>query len=180
MSASFTYRAGSRYFCESFYEHPCPTSGKNYATAHACGCPSRPGHSFATQQGVAHLLSNDSTRCRKACIFTTLKLRENTCPIASGDYSRPVSQRLNIAPQGFSKDSGEPILMLTPRNCGASPVVYYSQNANVSTTDPVVDDLDSFTTNSATLYFLAVDSEGKHEIGEPKRWIADLIIRHQL
>ncbi|MGZ8184765.1 MAG: FN3 associated domain-containing protein, partial [Methylobacter sp.] len=87
---------------------------------------------------------------------------------------------LNIAPQGFSKDSGEPILMLTPRNCGASPVVYYSQNANVSTTDPVVDDLDSFTTNSATLYFLAVDSEGKHEIGEPKRWIADLIIRHQL
>ncbi|MFA5925246.1 MAG: hypothetical protein WC856_28905, partial [Methylococcaceae bacterium] len=33
---------GSRYFCESFYGHPCPTSGKNYATAHACGCPSRP------------------------------------------------------------------------------------------------------------------------------------------
>ncbi|MFI3118833.1 MAG: twin-arginine translocation signal domain-containing protein, partial [Methylococcaceae bacterium] len=34
--------AGSRYFCESFYGHPCPTSGKNYATAHACGGPSRP------------------------------------------------------------------------------------------------------------------------------------------
>ncbi|MGZ8159286.1 MAG: hypothetical protein ACXWT4_10805, partial [Methylobacter sp.] len=37
---------------------------------------------------------NDSTRCRKACIFTTQKaLRENTCTIASGDYSTPVSQR---------------------------------------------------------------------------------------
>jgi hypothetical protein len=91
------HAAGSRYFCESFYEHPCPTSGKNYATAHACGCPSRPGHSFTTQQGVAHLLSNDSTRCRKACIFTTLKLRENTCTIASGDYSTPVSQRMKSA-----------------------------------------------------------------------------------
>jgi iron complex outermembrane receptor protein len=63
--------SGSRYFCESFYEHPCPTSGKNYATANACGSPSRPGHSIATQQGVAHMLSNDSTRCRKACIFTS-------------------------------------------------------------------------------------------------------------
>ncbi|MDD1641446.1 MAG: DUF938 domain-containing protein [Methylococcaceae bacterium] len=34
--------AGSRYFCESFFGHPCPTSGKNHATANACGCPSRP------------------------------------------------------------------------------------------------------------------------------------------
>ncbi len=41
------------------------------------------------------MLSNDSTRFRKACIFTTQKtLRENTCPIASGDYSTPVSQRM--------------------------------------------------------------------------------------
>jgi type IV secretory pathway VirD2 relaxase len=34
--------AGSRYFCESFFGHPCPTSGKNYATANAFGGPSRP------------------------------------------------------------------------------------------------------------------------------------------
>lgn len=70
--------------------------------------------------------------------------------------------------------------MLTPRNCGASPIVHYSPYAKVSTADPVVDDLDIFTTKAPTLYFLAVDSEGKHEIGEPKRWIADLVIRHQI
>jgi hypothetical protein len=57
--------------------------------------PSRPGHSLTTQQGVVHMLSNDSTRFRKACISTTQKtLRENTCTIASGDYSTPVSQRM--------------------------------------------------------------------------------------
>jgi len=44
----------------------------------------------------------------------------------------------------------------------------------------VVTDLDNFHTNAATLYFLAVDNDGKHEIGEPKPWVADLIIRHQL
>ena len=46
---------------------------------------------------MQHRYRNDSTRFRKACIFTTHKaLRENTCPIASGDYSTPVSQRMTI------------------------------------------------------------------------------------
>ncbi len=54
---------GSRYFCESFYGHPYPTSGKNYAF----GKPA-----FSLRKNT---------------------LRENTCPIASGDYSTPVSQR---------------------------------------------------------------------------------------
>jgi hypothetical protein len=84
-------KAGSRYFCESFYGHPCPTSGKNYATANAFGGPSRPASLVAyPTRGMQHRYRNDSTRFRKACIFTTRKtLRENTCPIASGDYSTP-------------------------------------------------------------------------------------------
>jgi hypothetical protein len=52
-------------------------------------------HSLPTQPGVGNIVFAMTRRDeRKACIFTTLKLRENTCPIASGDYSRPVSQRL--------------------------------------------------------------------------------------
>ena len=90
--------AGSRYFCESFYGHPCPTSGKNYATAYAFGGPSRPASLVGyPTRGIQHRYRNDSTRFRKACIFTTQKaLRENTCPIASGDYSTPVSQRKKL------------------------------------------------------------------------------------
>ncbi|EIC30897.1 MULTISPECIES: anti-phage-associated DUF499 domain-containing protein [Methylomicrobium] len=87
---------------------------------------------------------------------------------------------LNVTPQNANKDTGESILTLTPRNCGASPVVHYSMSSSVSTADPVVDDLDNFNTHAATLYFLAVDREGQYEIGEPKRWTADLMIRHQL
>jgi hypothetical protein len=87
---------------------------------------------------------------------------------------------VNITPQNANKDTGESILSLTPRNCGASPVVHYSTSSSVSTADPVVDDLDNFSTQAATLYFLAVDREGQYEVGEPKRWTADLMIRHQL
>ena len=47
--------AGSRYFCESFYGHPCPTSGKNYATANAFGGPSRPASLVAyPARGMQH------------------------------------------------------------------------------------------------------------------------------
>src|SRR5512136_2912186 len=47
--------AGSRYFCESFYGHPCPTSGKNYATANAFGGPSRPASLVAyPTRGMQH------------------------------------------------------------------------------------------------------------------------------
>jgi len=42
--------------------------------------PIRPATLVSTQQGVETLLRNDLTPFRKACIFTTLKLRENTCP----------------------------------------------------------------------------------------------------
>lgn len=87
---------------------------------------------------------------------------------------------LNITPQNSNKETGATILTLTPRNCGSSPIVHYSQKATVSKTDPVVDDLDNFTATDATLYFLAVDSEGQYEIGEPKRWVADLTVRHQV
>jgi hypothetical protein len=78
---------------------PCSQHGNPQKYRDQLDCyasPSRPGHSFATQQGVAHMLSSDSTRYRKACISTTLSLRGNTCTIASGDYSTPVSQRWMI------------------------------------------------------------------------------------
>ncbi|MFA6164869.1 MAG: TonB-dependent receptor plug domain-containing protein [Methylobacter sp.] len=90
-----TVSSGSRYFCESFFGHPCPTSSKKHTTANACGCPSRPASLVRhPTRGDSHH-PNDSTRFRKACIFTPHKtLRKNTCTIASGDYSTPVSQRL--------------------------------------------------------------------------------------
>jgi hypothetical protein len=47
--------------------------------------PIRPATLVSTQQGVETLLRNDLTPFRKACIFTTLKLRENTCPTAIAD-----------------------------------------------------------------------------------------------
>lgn len=87
---------------------------------------------------------------------------------------------INVSLQATDAKTGTSTLNLTPRNSGESPKVHYSTSASVSTSDPVVEDLDSFTTDASTLYFLAVDSDGQYEIGEPKRWLADLKIKHQI
>lgn len=86
---------------------------------------------------------------------------------------------VNIVPF-VDAQTGETVLTLTPSNAGANPKVHYSASASVSEADPVVEDLDAFRTSAPTLYFLAIDTKGKHEAGEPKRWVAKLKIRYQV
>lgn len=87
---------------------------------------------------------------------------------------------VNIVSQMQDAQTGETVFTLTPVHAGPSPRVHYSSTAAVNQNDPVVDDLDAFRTQAPTLYFLAVDTTGRHEPGEPKRWVAKLKIRYQV
>jgi hypothetical protein len=87
---------------------------------------------------------------------------------------------VNVTVQNASAETGKTVLTLTPRNAGPSPVIHYAPTSKVGVADPKVDDFDNFSTTEATLYFLAVDSEGKYEAGEPQRWTAELRVRHQI
>lgn len=87
---------------------------------------------------------------------------------------------VNVSLVGAHPETGESILNLTPRHGGESPLVYYSTKPDISESDPQVDDLESFHTAEATLYFLVKDPTGKYEAGPPARWLADLKIRHQV
>jgi len=88
---------------------------------------------------------------------------------------------VNVTVLGTSPETGETILSLTPRHAGESPVVcYHTGKGQVSENDPVVEDLDNFTTQAGTLYFWVKDPTGQYESGPPVRWVADLKIRHQV
>jgi Protein of unknown function (DUF499)/Fn3 associated len=75
--------------------------------------------------------------------------------------------------------AGETIVTINPKNAGSNPKVYYSRTRSVSEADPLVEDLDTFRTKEATLYFLAIDTTGKHAPGEPKHWVANLKLQHE-
>lgn len=87
---------------------------------------------------------------------------------------------VNVTVHSIKSETGETVLTLTPKYAGSSPIVHYSQTPDVSTKSSKVEDLDHFTALGATMYFLAVDSDGEHETGEPNRWVADLKIKHQI
>ncbi len=87
---------------------------------------------------------------------------------------------VNVTPLGTNRETGETSLSLTPRNAGDSPLVYVGKTAAVSDRDHQVQDLEDFRTPEATLYFIAVDSAGKYQVGEPNRWTADLTVRHEV
>ena len=87
---------------------------------------------------------------------------------------------VNISVQGSVPDTGETLLSLTPRNGGDNPVIHYSPKAEVTESDPAVDNPDNFSTNEGSLYFLVKDPSGKFESGPPVPWVAELKIRHQV
>ncbi|MFA5924282.1 MAG: AMIN domain-containing protein, partial [Methylococcaceae bacterium] len=89
------FMRGVAIFAKAFLGIPAQQAAKITRPLMPAAAPAVLSLSFATQQGDSSHHPNDSTRFRKACIFTTQKtLRENTCTIASGDYSTPVSQRM--------------------------------------------------------------------------------------
>ena len=87
---------------------------------------------------------------------------------------------VNVIALGTSRETGETTLSLTPRNAGDSPRVYVLKTNAVGEQDEQVQDLEDYRTTEATLYFIAVDSSGKYQTGEPTRWTADLTIRHEI
>lgn len=87
---------------------------------------------------------------------------------------------VNIPPGELDPETGETVLEISPQNAGAKPVIHVAEHANVSTSDPVVEQPEHFRTKAATLYFLAVDPTGEHETGDPKAWVARLKIRHEI
>jgi hypothetical protein len=87
---------------------------------------------------------------------------------------------VNVIVNQEDNRTGESVLTLTPRHAGQTPRVHYGPTPNVSESEPVVEDLDSFRTREPTLYFLAVDSTGNHAVGEPQRWVAKLKVRYQV
>lgn len=87
---------------------------------------------------------------------------------------------LSVTVNKTSQAEGTTELTLTPRHAGSTPVIYVADHNGVSTSDPMIDSPEEFTTDKGTLYFLVVDTEGKHETGEPVRWTATLKVRHQI
>jgi hypothetical protein len=91
--------------------------------------------------------------------------------IEKGPFPKNKTQ-INVAEQNMDEKAEEIILSLNPKNAGPAPKVHYATTPDVSESDAVADDLETFRTKLPTLYFLTIDTTGEHETGDPARWVA--------
>ncbi len=74
-------------------------------------------------------------------------------------------------------DDGKATIDLTAINGGDKVRIHYAPTDAVSASSPAVPDF-TFETMETTLWFLAVDPEGKHETGPAEKWTNTLTITH--
>lgn len=92
---------------------------------------------------------------------------------------RPAKAKTSvILTNHYDEATGRAELKITAVDAGPRPVIYYSEDPNVSAQSPVLHEL-TFTPDAVRLFFLAVDPTGQHETGEPVVWRNRLTITHQ-
>jgi len=86
---------GVAIFAKAFMGIPAQQAAKAMRPLMPAAAPAVLLLSLDTQQGVSNIILAMTRRDFGKPAFSLRKktLRENTCPIASGDYSTPVSQR---------------------------------------------------------------------------------------
>ncbi|MFI3158564.1 MAG: hypothetical protein QX199_20660, partial [Methylococcaceae bacterium] len=87
---------GVAIFAKAFMGIPAQQAAKTTRPLMPAAAPAVLLLSLNTQQGVSNIILAMTRRDVGKPAFSLRKLRENTCTIASGDYSTPVSQRANF------------------------------------------------------------------------------------
>ncbi len=86
----------------------------------------------------------------------------------------PPSTEVSVQQLSRNSETGEATLRVRPLH---GDLVYYAQDASVSTSSPRLEGQD-LKTSALTVQFLAVDSTGEHQTGEPYRWQNSITMRY--
>ncbi len=89
----------------------------------------------------------------------------------------PAKTAVKAVTRSRNDETGVATIDLTPINGGDKVRIHHSQTEDVSAASPVVPDL-TFESDETVLWFLAVDPDGKHEIGPAEKWNNTLTITH--
>jgi hypothetical protein len=90
----------------------------------------------------------------------------------------PPRTAVTVYERGYDDQIGEATLEITPRDAGKSGRVHFAASSQVSAASPTVPDT-IWKTDATELWFVAIDPDGKLDIGEPVRWTNKLTLTHQ-
>ena len=92
---------------------------------------------------------------------------------------RPKKTEVVFIEEGSPDDTGSVRLKVEAINAGDNPKIYYEEDGPVTLNSQILQD-GVLQTNAIRVQFLAVDSTGKNEIGNPCEWKNSLVLRNRL
>ncbi|HEX5416073.1 MAG TPA: chitobiase/beta-hexosaminidase C-terminal domain-containing protein, partial [Chloroflexota bacterium] len=95
--------------------------------------------------------------------------------IQRGPFPKPQTG-VEVRQQGRDDATGEATLTIKPLH---ADTVYWSDGGPASVASPRLETFSNVRTRAVTLSFLAVDSNGEHETGEPVTWQNSITVRHR-
>ncbi len=85
---------------------------------------------------------------------------------------------VTVSQRDYDDRSGTATLEILARDAGKNGRVHYSPTPDVGPDSPIVPDT-IWKTDATTLWFVAIDPDGKHETGEPYPWSNKLTLTHE-
>ena len=98
--------------------------------------------------------------------------------VEKGPFPKAKTQVM-IAERDYKDETGKATIEVQPRDAGRHGRIHYGYDANVSAKSPTLTDA-VLETDDTVRWFLAVDPDGVHETGEPKKWQNRLTLTHEV
>jgi hypothetical protein len=86
---------------------------------------------------------------------------------------------VQVSPDSGPDDDGTVRLRVNALNAGPVPRIHYAEDGPVSESSPQLKD-QFLTTTALRVNFLACDTSGQYETGDPETWKTDLVLRNKL
>lgn len=93
--------------------------------------------------------------------------------VEKGPFEKPATS-VQVLPLSWDPSTGEATLRVKPQH---GDVVYFSEDGDATAASPRLDLGSDLRTKAVSLSFLATDSTGEHETGDPFRWINQIQVK---
>jgi hypothetical protein len=92
---------------------------------------------------------------------------------------RPKTTKVLVQMESSPDDRGSCRLRLESQHAGSVPRIHYAEDGPVTTQSPVLKE-NELVTKALRVQFLAVDTTGRNQTGDPTTWTNELVLRNQL
>ncbi len=95
--------------------------------------------------------------------------------VEKGPFDKPATS-VQVLPLSYDPTTGEATIRVKPQH---GDVIHMSEDGDATTASPRLDLGSDLKTKAVRLSFLAVDSTGEHDVGDPFPWVNQIVLKYK-